>query len=114
MEPAMSLDAVAADRKVVLMRWLARREAKRLGLEPDDDEIRSMTRWWRRRFGLERIEQFAAWLKPSGMDLPRFMAMMEDFVAVTKVLDTYRDVIDAELPNHHAIHTVYGFVEGRR
>jgi hypothetical protein len=48
------------------------------------------------------------------MDLPCFMAMMEDFVAVTKVLDTYRDVIDAELPNHHAIHTVYGFVEGRR
>jgi hypothetical protein len=104
------LDPAAADRKVVLMRLLARAEATRLGFEPSDEEVKAIARWWRTRYELRTLERFAAWLKFSGMDLARFMAMMRDFAALSKVLAHYEAAIDDAMDNHHAIHTVHDFI----
>lgn len=100
----------AADHKVVLMRLLARAEATRLGLEPSDEEVKAMARWWRARYELRALERFATWLAFSGMDLACFMAMMRDFAALTKVQEHYKDAIDGAMDNHRAIHTVHDFI----
>ena len=103
----------AADRKIVLMRLLACAEATRLGLEPSDAEMKAMARWWRRRYGLYRLEHFAAWLQFAGMSLERFMAVMHDFVALSKVQDYYAEATESAMQNHLAIHTIHTFVTQR-
>jgi hypothetical protein len=104
----------AADRKVVLARLLAAAEAERCQLRPSDEEIKWMARWWRSEFGLLDLESFARWLSYSGMDLPRFWAMMEDFAAFTKVLEHYGEQVDARMGDHLAIHSVRAFVGASR
>lgn len=103
----------AADCKIVLMRLLACAEAARLGLEPSDAEIKAMARWWRRRYGLYTLEHFAAWLQFAGMDLERFMAVMHDFVALSKVQEYYAEAIARAMDNHVAIHTIHDFITQR-
>ena len=103
----------AADRKIVLMRLLACAEATRLGLEPSDAEMKAMARWWRRRYGLYTLEHFAAWLQFAGMNLERFMVVMHDFVALSKVQDYYSEAIESAMGNHLAIHTIHDFVTKR-
>lgn len=100
----------AADRKVVLMRLLAHAEAARLRLEPTDEEVKAMARWWRARYELRTLERFATWLAYSGMDLERFMAMMRDFAALINVQEYYKEAIDGAMDNHRAIHTVHDFI----
>ncbi|MDD5036088.1 MAG: hypothetical protein PHE55_15160, partial [Methylococcaceae bacterium] len=55
-------------------------------------------------------ERFAEWLAYSGMGLERFMAMMRDFAALTKVQEHYQEAIDEAMDNHRAIHTVHDFI----
>jgi hypothetical protein len=92
------------------MRLLACAEATRLGIEPRDTEIKAMARWWRRCYGLHTLEDFVAWLQFAGIDLERFMAVMHDFVALSKVQDYYAEAIESAMDNHLAIHTIHDFV----
>lgn len=107
---ARLIDPVAAERKAVLLRLLARAEATRLGIGPGDAEVKAMARWWRQRYELRTLERFAAWLQCAGMDLECFMAMMRDFAALCNVQEYYADAIDGAMANHRAIHTVHEFI----
>ena len=104
------VDPAAAERKVVLLRLLTRAEATRLGLEPSDEEVKAMVRWWRTRYELRTLEDFAAWLRFAGMDLVRFLAMIRDFAALCNVQEYYAEAIDDAMDNHRAIHTVHDFI----
>lgn len=105
-----TVTASPGDQKAVLLRLLASAEVGRLGIEPSDDEIREMTRWWRGQFDLLTLDSFAEWLAYSGMGLERFMSMMRDFAALTKVQEYYQEAITGAMDNHKAIHSVHEFV----
>lgn len=108
--PTLRAEPTAVDRKIVLSRILAVAEARRLGLEPSDEEVRATTRWWRREFGLCELEPFARWLRFSGMDLAAFQRMMWEFTALTKVLQHHGEEVDARMSDHLAIHSVRTFI----
>lgn len=109
-----SIGSPEAARKVVLMRMLARREARRLGIEPTDGAVSEARRAFRVHFGLQRLETFAAFLEHAGLDLARFDALMKDFAALEAVLAHHAGAVERELPNHYAIHRAYTFSEEQR
>jgi hypothetical protein len=105
-----SKSASAADRKVVLMRLLAEAEVQRLGIAPSREEVLALALWWQREFAIEDPARFEAWLEFAGLDMERFSAMMWRFSALTKLVQRYREEIEAQLPDHLAMHSIHEFV----
>ena len=99
-------DGFEVARKKVLLELLSLQEARRLGRQATDDELREMTDWFRNAFGLKH--EFDHWKREAGLDDAGLAEAMRRFVAVNRVQEHYGSAIERALPGHLAVTTARG------
>lgn len=91
--------------KKVLLAYLARQEAERLGLDITEAEIQEISDSFRDRFNLQDAEATEQWLKVAGLSLADYSAVLRDLTAVVKIGEHYRNEVNALLTNHRRVAT---------
>lgn len=104
-------DAVG-EQRIKLLHLLALADLQRLEGLPDEAATATLTRRWRRQFGLETLKDFAAWLAWSGLDLARFRASMTELTALARLLERRRGAVEQELSIQQALGSVARFRDG--
>ncbi len=87
-------------RKKVLLGLLAAREASRSGFSPQEDEIRSMSDWFRRTYDLEDDRVFAQWLINNNLHDDAFDHAVRRFACVVKMEEVTRDELASEVDQY--------------
>jgi thiopeptide-type bacteriocin biosynthesis protein len=87
--------SLAVSRKKALLLLLSDREAKRLGVSVDADEIRRLTESFRANHRLLSDESLHVWLATVGLDAERFQNLMRECAVVAKLEDMLTDEISA-------------------
>src|SRR5258708_4328329 len=89
------MQSVAVSRKKALLLVLSQREAKRLGVSVEADEIQCLTEGFRAQNLLVSEESFNEWLAAVRFDVRRFDTFMRECAAVEKLQDVLSDEIAA-------------------
>jgi thiopeptide-type bacteriocin biosynthesis protein len=89
------MQSVAVFRKKALLFLLAQREAQRLGMSVEPDEIEAMVQMTRTQNHLWTEESLNEWRAAVGFDLPSFQAFMRECAVVTKLDDVLNDELSA-------------------
>ena len=71
-------ETLATARKKVMLRFLARREARRLGLMVTDPEMQSAADDFRRQHGLHRLADFNRWFTSEGLTEGAWVEFLRD------------------------------------
>jgi len=79
------MQSAAVSRKKALLVLLSQREAKRLGVSADSEEIRALTEGFRAENFLYSEESLNEWLAAVHFDLERFHALMRECAVVEKL-----------------------------
>jgi hypothetical protein len=103
-------ETLAGARKRVLLRLLAEREARHLGLTVGPDRVQELARWFRARFDLLTRADMEAFLAASGLTLAQFTRTMQAMATLDAVQRHHAAEIEAQLPNHRAIMSVRDFI----
>jgi hypothetical protein len=79
------MQSAAVSRKKALLLLLSQREAKRLGVSADSEEIQALTEGFRAQNFLYSEERLNEWLAAVHFDLERFHALMRECAVVEKL-----------------------------
>lgn len=96
-------DSVPVSRKKVLLRLLARCEAKRRGLVVSSEEVQAVVDDFRLRYGLITKEEMTEWLRSTGLTPEVFARAMVDFAVVNEIEQIYDRDIAQEIHDHMRI-----------
>jgi thiopeptide-type bacteriocin biosynthesis protein len=89
------MQSVAVFRKKALLFLLAQREAQRLGMSVEADEIEAIVQVTRAQNHLWTEESLNEWRAAVGFDLPCFQAFMRECAVVAKLDDVLNDQLSA-------------------
>jgi hypothetical protein len=98
-------ETIAVARKKALLRILARREADRANIRPNETDIRAMSEKFRQSFGLTDDDTLAKWLAANGLSPENYAAAMRDFTVVHLVEEYFAGEIDDLVQEQVAIST---------
>lgn len=98
-------ETLAVVRKKALLRVLACRDAERAGIRITDADIAATSEDFRRGFGLEKEEDFVAWMTIRNLSAGAFAKAMRDFAVVRALELVYAREIDNLVHNQIAVST---------
>jgi thiopeptide-type bacteriocin biosynthesis protein len=99
-------DGLEVARKKVLLELLSVEEARRLGRQASDADVREMASWFRGAFNLK--PDLDHWKRQAGIDDETLAEMMRRFASVNRVQQHYAQAIERALPAHLAVTTARG------
>lgn len=93
-------ETVATARKKMMLRLLARTEARRLGLTVTDDEMQAAADEFRRQHGLHRLADFTRWFNSEGLTEPAWIEFLRDSCLMEQLERHYYPEINRELRDY--------------
>ncbi len=109
-QPILSKEEpIAVSRKKVLLRLLAKREARRLGIKVSDEEVQNTSEQFRKRCNLLSARDTHTWLADSELSQNNFSDLMHDAALVDKLTDHFSHEIDREMPVQRKAQTIFSW-----
>lgn len=99
-------------RKKVLLRLLALREARRVGIEPSPREAELFVTQFRREYRLEDDAALETWLALVGLSRERFRHLLTELLVVLKMEQHLEGEIEGAEADQRAVWTAHRWARG--